>query len=84
MNEELRSSAEELETNTEELQSSNEELATVNQELKIKLDELAASNNDFRNLITSTEMGAIFLDRSLRVKLSTPRPVRTGRADGGG
>ena len=73
MNEELRSSAEELETSTEELQSSNEELATVNQELKIKIDELAASNDDFRNLMTSTEMGAIFLDRSLRVKLSTPR-----------
>jgi two-component system CheB/CheR fusion protein len=73
INEELRSATEELETSKEELQSSNEELATVNQELKIKIDELAASNNDFLNLITSTEMGAIFLDRSLRVKLSTPR-----------
>ena len=73
MNEELRSSAEELETSKEELQSSNEELATVNQELKIKIDELAAANNDFLNLMTSTEMGAIFLDRSMRVKLSTPR-----------
>ena len=73
MNEELRSSAEELETSKEELQSSNEELATVNQELKIKIDELAASNNDFFNLMTSTEMGAIFLDRTMRVKLSTPR-----------
>ena len=73
MNEELRSSAEELETSKEELQSSNEELATVNQELKIKIDELAASNNDFLNLMTSTEMGAVFLDRAMRVKLSTPR-----------
>ncbi len=72
-NEELRSSAEELETSKEELQSSNEELATVNQELKIKIDELATANNDFINLITSTEMGAIFLDRAMRVKLSTPR-----------
>ena len=73
MNEELRSSTEELETSTEELQSTNEELATVNQELKIKIDELAAINNDFQNLITSTEMGAIFIDRGLRVKLWTPR-----------
>jgi two-component system CheB/CheR fusion protein len=73
MNEELRSSTEELETSKEELQSANEELATVNQELKIKIEELALSNNDFRNLINSTEIGAIFLDRSLRVKLSTPR-----------
>jgi two-component system, chemotaxis family, CheB/CheR fusion protein len=73
MNEELRASAEELETSKEELQSANEELATVNEELKIKLDELALSNNDFRNLIKSTEIGAIFLDKHLRVKLSTPR-----------
>jgi two-component system CheB/CheR fusion protein len=72
MNEELRSSTEELETSKEELQSSNEELATVNQELKIKIEELALTNNDFRNLINSTEIAAIFLDRSLRVKLSTP------------
>ena len=73
MNEELRSSAEELETSKEELQSSNEELATVNQELKIKIDELAAANNDFLNLMASTEMAAVFLDRTMRVKLSTPR-----------
>ncbi len=73
MNEELRSSAEELETSKEELQSTNEELATVNQELKIKIEELALSNNDFRNLINSTDIGAVFLDRSLHVKLSTPR-----------
>jgi len=76
MNEELRSSTEELETSKEELQSSNEELATVNQQLNIKVDELAATNNDFQNLITSTEMGAVFLDRSMRVKLSTPRAQR--------
>jgi two-component system CheB/CheR fusion protein len=73
MNEELRSSAKELETSKEELQSTNEELATVNQELKIKIEELALSNNDFRNLINSTDIGAVFLDRSLHVKLSTPR-----------
>ena len=72
-NEELRSAAEELETSKEELQSVNEELTTVNQELKIKIEELAVTNNDFQNLINSTEIGTIFLDRLLRVKLSTPR-----------
>ena len=73
MNEELRSSAEELETSKEELQSVNEELTTVNQELKIKIEELSQSNNDFQNLMNSAEIGTIFLDRSLRVKLFTPR-----------
>ena len=71
-NEELRSAAEELETSKEELQSVNEELTTVNQELKIKIEELAVTNNNFQNLINSTEIGTIFLDRLLRVKLSTP------------
>lgn len=73
MNEELRSSAEELETSKEELQSLNEELHTVNQELKIKIDELSNANNDFRNLISSTDIGTVFLDRSLHIKLFTPR-----------
>src|SRR6476620_4745101 len=69
----MRSSAEELETSKEELQSVNEELTTVNQELKIKIDELATSDNDFQNLINSTDIGTVFLDRQLRVKLLTPR-----------
>ncbi|MFL6227182.1 MAG: CheR family methyltransferase [Pyrinomonadaceae bacterium] len=73
VNEELRSAAEELETSKEELQSVNEELTTVNQELKIKIEELSQANNDFQNLMNSTDIGTLFLDRSLRVKLFTPR-----------
>ena len=73
MNEELRSTAEELETSQEELQSVNEELQTVNQELKVKIDEVSHANNDMRNLMSSTEIGTIFIDRSFRVKLFTPR-----------
>lgn len=73
MNEELRSSTEELKTSKEELQSVNEELTTVNQELKIKIEELSQSNNDFQNLMNAADIGTIFLDRTLRVKLFTPR-----------
>ncbi len=73
INEELRSTAEELETSQEELQSLNEELQTVNQELKVKIEEVGHTNDDLRNLMSSTEIGTIFVDRSLRVKLFTPR-----------
>ncbi|HEX6642553.1 MAG TPA: CheR family methyltransferase, partial [Thermoanaerobaculia bacterium] len=73
VNEELRSPAEELETSQEELQSVNEELQTVNQELKLKIEEVCQANDDLRNLMTSTGIGTVFVDRSLRVKLFTPR-----------
>ncbi len=75
MNEELRSATEELETGKEELQSINEELQTVNQELKIKIEELSQANNDFQNLMFSTDIGTLFLDRRLRVKFFTPRTL---------
>lgn len=72
MNEELRSSAEELETGKEELQSLNEELGTVNQELKIKIEEISQTSSYLNNLINSTDIGTIFLDRLFRVELFTP------------
>ncbi|WP_338875710.1 CheR family methyltransferase [Spirosoma sp. SC4-14] len=72
MNEELRSAAEELETSKEELQSINEELTTVNQELKVKVEEVSLSSNNLRNLINSTKIATLFLDRGFRVNLFTP------------
>ena len=75
-NEELQSINEEHETSKEELQSVNEELATVNCELEIKLEELATSNNDMINLLASTEIATLFLDRTLLIKRYTPEVVR--------
>ena len=63
INEELRSASEELETSKEELQSLNEELTTVNHELKEKVEETNRINSDLQNLMASTDVGAIFVDR---------------------
>src|SRR5439155_16683843 len=72
MNEELQSSNEELETSKEELQSINEELQTVNSELNAKVDELSRANSVIANLLESTQIATVFLDRGLHVKSFTP------------
>ena len=72
INEEYRSTAEELETSKEELQSINEELSTVNNELKGKLDAVASAHSDLQNLINATDIGTLFLDQKLRIKMLTP------------
>ena len=77
MNEELRSAAEELETSKEEVQSVNEELITVNQQLKEKVEELSRANGDLNNLMRSTDLATIFLDRQLCVLRFTPRMKET-------
>lgn len=72
MNEELQSTNEELETSKEELQSLNEELTTVNNELREKVKELEEANDDMANLLASTHIPTIFLDRHMCIKRFTP------------
>ena len=79
MNEELQSTNEELETSKEELQSLNEELSTVNNQLQDKVLDLEAANNDMANLLNSTNIATLFLDRQLQVRRFTPSATRLFR-----
>ncbi|MEW6981229.1 CheR family methyltransferase [Colwelliaceae bacterium 6471] len=72
MNEELQSANEELETSKEELQSMNEELNTVNTELQYKVEELEKSYDDTSNLLSSTDIATVFLNREMQVMLFNP------------
>ena len=72
VNEELQSTNEELETSKEEMQSINEELQTVNAEMNSKNEALLRANSDIKNLLDSTQVATLFLDRQLRINRFTP------------
>ncbi len=75
-NEEMQSTNEELTTSKEEMQSLNEELQTVNAELQGKVDELSRSNNDMKNLLNSTDIATLFLDREFKVRRFTTQATK--------
>jgi two-component system CheB/CheR fusion protein len=76
VNEELQSTNEELETSKEELQSLNEELQTVNNQLEQKVIELETAHDDLANLLASTDIPIVFLDRQFCIKRFTPATTR--------
>ncbi|MDX9707250.1 MAG: EAL domain-containing protein, partial [Azospira sp.] len=87
VNEELSASNEELQSTNEELQAANEDLYSLNAELEHKNDALAQLNRDYDHLLTSAEIGTLFLDAELLIRRFSPaisehlalRPQDVGR-----
>ena len=75
-NEELQSTNEELETSQEELQSVNEELNTVNDELQHRNTDLDRVNSDLKNVLSSTSLPVVMVDRELRIRRLTPASAK--------
>ncbi len=72
-NQELTAANEELQSTNEELHSVNEELYTVNGEFQKKIAELTQLSADMDNLLSSTGVHTIFLDRGLCLRKFTPK-----------
>ncbi len=75
-NEELQSTNEELQTSQEELRSVNEELGTLNTENQDKIEQLTRAQDDLRNLLNTTEIATVFLDKDLNIQSFTSAATR--------
>ncbi len=69
----------ERQTSKVELQSLNDQLQTVNRQLQQKVEELESAHNDLQDLLASTDIAIVFLDRQLRIKRFTPPTARLFR-----
>jgi two-component system CheB/CheR fusion protein len=72
VNEEYQSTNEELLTSKEELQSLNEELTALNGQLQESLERQRTSATDLQNILYSTDVATLFLDRNLTIRFFTP------------
>lgn len=71
-NEEFQSTNEELVTSKEELQSLNEELTALNGQLQETLERQRTTSNDLQNVLYSTDVATLFLDRDMNIRFFTP------------
>ena len=72
VNEEFQSTNEELLTSKEELQSLNEELTALNGQLQEALERQRTMANDLQNVLYSTHVATLFLDRDFNIRFFTP------------
>ena len=72
VNEEFQSTNEELTTSKEELQSLNEELTALNSQLQETLERQRSTSNDLQNILYSSDVATLFLDRDLNIRFFTP------------
>ena len=54
------------------MQSINEELYTINAEHQSKITELTTAYSDFDNLLVNAEVGALYVDRDMKIRKITP------------
>jgi|GEM_PF-1660639 len=71
-NEELRATNEELLASNEEIESTNEELHSLNEELQSANRQLEEAHSDIKNLLVSTIIGMVVLDRNMNIRHFTP------------
>ena len=71
--EEYQSTNEELLTSKEELQSLNEELTALNSQLQETLERQRTTSNDMQNVLYSTDVATLFLDRQMNIRFFTPK-----------
>ncbi|MEQ8348104.1 MAG: chemotaxis protein CheB [Sneathiellaceae bacterium] len=72
MNEEHQATNEELLASKEELQSMNEELTVLNIQIQEALQRQRTTTDDLQNVLISTDVATLFLDRDLNIRFFTP------------
>ncbi len=74
--EEYQATTEEMLASQEELQSLNEELTALNGQLQETLERQRTTSDDLENVLFSTDVATLFLDRQLNIRFFTPATQR--------